>query len=74
MVELDLGPEQVVLQIEDDGHGFDPAMVSRFGFGMRSMADRAKEIGAEFHLQSQPGQGTQIRVVWKPLTEQVDEV
>jgi signal transduction histidine kinase/ligand-binding sensor domain-containing protein len=69
IVELDLGPEQVVLQIEDDGPGFDPTMVPRFGFGVRSMADRAKDIGAEFHLDSQPGQGTQIQVVWRPQDE-----
>jgi PAS domain S-box-containing protein len=72
MVDLELGPEQVVLQIEDDGRGFDPAMAPRLGFGLRSMADRAKDVGAEFHLESQPGQGTQIRVVWKPQNERVD--
>jgi signal transduction histidine kinase/ligand-binding sensor domain-containing protein len=72
IVELELGPEQVVLQIEDDGRGFDPARVPRTGFGLRSMADRAKDIGAEFHLESQPGQGTRIQVVWKPQNERVD--
>ena len=73
VINLELGPEQVVLQIEDDGRGFDPAMVPRLGFGLRSMADRAKDIGAEFHLESQPGQGTRIQVMWNPQNERGDE-
>ncbi len=64
IVELELEPEQVVLDIEDDGRGFDPEAVLPLGFGVRNMADRAKEIGAAFSLQSNPGQGTQIQVVW----------
>jgi PAS domain S-box-containing protein len=64
IVELDLEPEQVVLDIKDDGRGFDPETVPQLGFGVRNMADRANEIGAAFSLQSHPGQGTQIQVVW----------
>ena len=64
IVELELEPEQVVLEIKDDGRGFDPEAVPRLGFGVRNMADRAKEIGASLSLQSHPGQGTQIQVVW----------
>ena len=64
VVELDLGPERVVLDIKDNGRGFDTETVPRLGFGVRNMADRAKEIGAAFSLQSHPGQGTQIQVVW----------
>jgi signal transduction histidine kinase len=64
IVELELEPEQVVLDIKDDGRGFDPEAVPQFGFGVRNMAGRAKEIGAAFSLQSHPGQGTQLQVVW----------
>jgi signal transduction histidine kinase len=64
LVELELEPEQVVLHIKDDGRGFDPEAVRQLGFGVRNMADRAKDIGATFFLQSHPGQGTQIQVVW----------
>ena len=64
IVELELEPEQVVLDIKDDGRGFDPETVAKLGFGVRNMSDRAKEIGAAFSLQSYPGQGTQIQVVW----------
>jgi signal transduction histidine kinase len=64
IVELELESEQVVLCIDDDGRGFDSETVPRLGFGVRTMADRAKEIGATFSLESQPGQGTLIEVVW----------
>ncbi len=64
-IYLDCGPKQVALSIHDDGRGFDPEAVSGQGFGMQNMADRAKGIGAEFSLQSQPGEGTLIEVVWR---------
>jgi PAS domain S-box-containing protein len=73
IIELELEPEQVVLYIEDDGRGFDSEAVPRLGFGVRNMANRAKDVGAEFHLESRPGQGTQIEVVWKPQNELADE-
>jgi signal transduction histidine kinase len=73
IIELELEPEQVVLHIEDDGRGFDSEAIPRLGFGVRNMADRAKDVGAEFHLESRPGQGTQIEVVWKPQNELADE-
>ena len=65
VVELDLGPEQVVLRVQDDGRGFDPQGDSGQGFGVQNMADRAAGIGARFHLWSQPGQGTGIELVWQ---------
>ena len=64
-IELDLEPAQVVLCIHDDGCGFDPLADAGHGFGIRNMTDRAETIGARFRLESQPGHGTQIKVVWQ---------
>jgi signal transduction histidine kinase len=50
------------LRIEDDGAGFDPADVSSKGFGLATMEERARAIGAEFRLRSIPGRGTWIEV------------
>jgi signal transduction histidine kinase len=36
------------------------------------MADRAKGIGAEFSLQSQPGEGTWIEIVWRNRSSEPD--
>jgi len=54
-----------VLDIRDDGVGFDPGAVDGrlLGhLGLVSMKERAEMVGAEFELRSQAGYGTSIRV------------
>jgi len=72
VVELDLGSEHVELCVWDDGRGFDPQAALGQGFGVQNMVDRAAGIGAEFHLQSQPGQGTRVEVIW-PQSASVED-
>jgi signal transduction histidine kinase len=62
-LRVESSPEQLVLEIVDDGCGFDPAG-SRAGrsFGLESMRSRATEIGAELTVISAPGRGTVVRV------------
>jgi signal transduction histidine kinase len=50
------------LRIEDDGVGFDPADVGSKGFGLITMEERARAIGAEFSLRSIRGHGTCVEV------------
>jgi signal transduction histidine kinase len=53
------------LQVKDDGRGFDPeaARVTHDRqWGLEGMRQRAKQLGAEFVLTSQPGQGTVISI------------
>jgi signal transduction histidine kinase len=52
-----------VLEVADDGRGFDPAAV-RGGFGLRSMRERAAALGGVCTVESAPGRGTTVRVVW----------
>jgi signal transduction histidine kinase len=52
----------VRLEIRDDGAGFDPAAVSGTGHGLRNMAARAREIGADLQMISALGQGCRILV------------
>ncbi len=54
------------LSIADDGCGFDAAQ-SRAGdsLGLVSMRERARLIRAELSVESTPGLGTAIRVVWR---------
>lgn len=49
------------LVIKDDGRGFIPEE-NNGGNGLRNMAARAHEIGANFYIQSQAGAGTIITV------------
>jgi signal transduction histidine kinase len=51
------------LRIEDTGVGFDVEHSrSAAGLGLFSMRERAHMIGATFHIQSAPGQGTVVEV------------
>jgi signal transduction histidine kinase len=53
---------QVLVEIRDNGHGFDPADGHPGHFGLDSMRSRAAEIGGRFTIASAPGSGTVIRV------------
>jgi signal transduction histidine kinase len=53
----------LVVEVIDDGVGFDPATADRDGhFGLTIMAERARMIGGELELQSAPGRGTRVSV------------
>jgi signal transduction histidine kinase len=53
--------EEGVLEIDDDGHGFDPR-VNRAGQGLHNIRGRARAIGGEVSVQSSPAEGTTIQV------------
>ena len=49
------------LWVSDEGHGFDPADPGG-GFGLSSMRERARSVGAELVVSSVPGHGSQVEV------------
>jgi two-component system sensor histidine kinase DevS len=54
---------QLVMTVEDDGNGFDPARQRQtVGHGLANMRARAEELGGSFTIESQPGEGTTVRV------------
>ena len=53
---------QVLVQITDNGRGFDPAGGHPGHFGLDSMRSRAVEIGGRLTIASAPGAGTVVRV------------
>jgi signal transduction histidine kinase len=55
----------IELCICDDGRGFDPDCVPPDRLGLSIIRERAQAIGAELTVESRPGCGTQIAVVWK---------
>jgi signal transduction histidine kinase len=64
-VHLEYAPDQLKLQIRDDGCGFDPKSpnATKDGhFGLVGIHERAKSIDGNISLNSQPGRGTQIVV------------
>jgi signal transduction histidine kinase len=64
-IELEFRDHQVILQVKDDGRGFQPesAPGPREGhFGLLGISERTKRIGGRFLLESAPGKGTTVRV------------
>jgi signal transduction histidine kinase len=64
-VELAFAPRQVILQIQDTGHGFDHENVAgpkEGHFGLLGMSERSKRLGGRFTLSTAPGKGTIVRV------------
>jgi signal transduction histidine kinase len=61
-VRVDARAKRLILEIADDGRGFDPAAAHNGHFGLESMRSRADELGADLHIISAPGRGTVVRV------------
>jgi signal transduction histidine kinase len=61
-IRIDERPGHVVVEIRDDGFGFEPDAGHPGHFGLESMRSRAAEIGAQLSITSAPGQGTVVRV------------
>lgn len=53
----------VRIEVRDDGAGFDPQGVEG-GRGLKNLARRAREIGAELSIRSAPGAGASVVVMW----------
>jgi len=54
------------ITIQDNGNGFKDLGASLTGMGIRIMRYRAKVIGANLELQSQPGHGSLLSCVFNP--------
>jgi signal transduction histidine kinase len=52
-------PGLLVIEVEDDGRGFDPTGVKRSG--LRGLEDRISALGGRVEVVSQPGHGTELR-------------
>lgn len=56
--------DAVRLTVADDGAGFDVRTVTADHLGLRIMRERAEAIGAHLRIYSEPGEGTQVSVLW----------
>ena len=61
-VRIEAQQEQVLVEIRDNGRGFDPAAGHPGHYGLESMRSRAAEIGGRLTIISTPGLGTVVRV------------
>lgn len=76
-VALEQISEKLILEIVDDGIGFDPENVLKYpdvrlGLGLTSMRERAEISGGALDIISEPGKGTVIRCVWSETPDESD--
>ncbi|SBT46421.1 sensor histidine kinase [Micromonospora auratinigra] len=56
----------VVVEVTDDGPGFDPATVPAHRYGLReSILGRTAAVGGVAEVTSAPGAGTRVRLEWR---------
>lgn len=62
-VSLDVVNDELLLEIKDDGRGFDPSDVPESGhYGLMGMQERVNLVKGTMEVISQPGAGTTIKV------------
>jgi PAS domain S-box-containing protein len=64
-------PQYAELVVEDSGVGFDPARASPRAFGLRSVREQLRYLGADVVLRSAPGKGTCV-LLRVPLAVSLD--
>jgi signal transduction histidine kinase len=64
-VSVQLPPDHAQVTVQDDGVGFDPALLAtaegqKYGLGF--MRERAQEVGGSVEMYTAPGAGTQVLI------------
>lgn len=68
-IVLETRGEDVVLEIADDGGGFDPdGIVATGHHGLANMRARAGAIGGRLEIRSAPGMGTTLSLAMRPAS------
>jgi signal transduction histidine kinase len=67
VISLEISQSSVVIEVEDDGKGFDLAAVSRTadkgrGLGLMGMQERVALFSGTLTIDTGPGSGTQLRI------------
>jgi signal transduction histidine kinase len=69
LIDLRCTSDRVLLEVQDDGRGFEVAIVNKtVGHGLANMQTRVANVGGDLNISSVPGEGTTI-LAWVPRTE-----
>ncbi|MFT5467035.1 MAG: signal transduction histidine kinase [Verrucomicrobiales bacterium] len=61
VIRLETTGQHLILEINDDGNGFDPAQLPEDrGIGLHTMEYRARAIHGTLRIESKPGEGTRV--------------
>jgi two-component system NarL family sensor kinase len=63
-------PGQLLVEVSDDGTGIDPTVPA--GVGLRSIRERAEELGGRTEISCPPDGGTRVRA-WLPVSTTLEE-
>jgi signal transduction histidine kinase len=69
-LSADVSDGRLMLGITDNGRGFRPDESSGDGLGLQGMKERARLMGGELNVQSEPSGGTTIRLAL-PIADQL---
>lgn len=61
-VEIRVVDDDVLVEVTDNGSGFDVEAAGSTGHGLTNMRNRAEKLGGTFELFSTPAEGT--RLIW----------
>jgi signal transduction histidine kinase len=67
-LRLEQDADEILLEVRDDGGGFDPAGSFPGHLGLKSMRERVARLGGTLRIESAPGEGTRIRAQIPPGT------
>jgi len=59
-IRIEAGPAGILLEIEDDGHGFDPGAIRTDALGLAGMNQRVELLGGDFDVLSRIGGPTVV--------------
>ena len=67
-LRVKVGADEMIVTVEDNGRGFEQVPDNSRSDGLRNMRQRMEEIGGRLDLDSEPGSGTRISLVypWPP--------
>jgi PAS domain S-box-containing protein len=65
-IKMERDPDRMILELSDDGVGFDVRNDFPGHLGLRSMRERASRLGGTLEVETAPGRGTRIRA-WIPV-------
>jgi signal transduction histidine kinase len=61
-LRLEQNADEILLEVRDDGGGFDPESSFPGHLGLKSMRERVARLGGRLWIESAPGEGSRIRV------------
>ena len=76
-IKLSRSGEMVQIDVIDNGKGFDKNTKSwdeRRHFGLSIMRARANRIGGQLRIDSDPGRGSRVRLVWRPIGDHTERL